>query len=276
MNLFGPKRPLAAEEWEWQLAGFRWLLEEFEGLDKHRAGILATPDGACFPDTKLTGDARAAELLLQIMTIADIADWPVRLVMDDGEPELRAVSQMHALTPETGWAMGTFQIVEDGAGGWLAEIVASRQQIGDEAELVATLAHEVAHYLLSSTERPVPGGEDCHELLTDLAAVFLGFGIFLGNGARYSRHTQGELGTQYGGWFVAGSQGYLSERALMTALAISETLAGRDPRAAAAYLKPHLAQDLKQAVRYIEKRDITADIQAIDLDEYGAPAAAGA
>lgn len=276
MNLFGPKRPLAAEEWEWQLAGFRWLLEEFEGLDKHRAGILATPDGACFPDTKLTGDARAAELLLQIMTIADIADWPVRLVMDDGEPELRAVSQMHALTPETGWAMGTFQIVEDGAGGWLAEIVASRQQIGDEAELVATLAHEVAHYLLSSTERPVPGGEDCHELLTDLAAVFLGFGIFLGNGARYSRHTQGELGTQYGGWFVAGSQGYLSERALMTALAISETLAGRDPMAATAYLKPHLAQDLKQAVRYIEKRDIIADIQAIDLDEYGAPAAAGA
>lgn len=276
MNLFGPKRPLAAEEWEWQLAGFRWLLEEFEGLDKHRAGILATPDGACFPDSKQTGDARAAELLAQIMTIADIADWPVRLVLDDGEPELRAVSQMHALTPETGWAMGTFQMVEDGAGGWLAEIVASRQQIGNEAALVATLAHEVAHYLLSSTERPVPGGEDCHELLTDLAAVFFGFGIFLGNAARFSHHTQGELGTQYGGWFVAGSQGYLCERALMTALAISETLAGRDPMAAAPYLKPHLAHDLTQATRYIAKRDIFADIWAIDLCEYGAPAVARA
>ena len=276
MNLFGPKRPLAAEEWEWQLAGFRWLLEEFEGLDKHRAGILATPDGACFPDSKQTGDARAAELLAQIMTIADIADWPVRLVLDDGEPELRAVSQMHALTPETGWAMGTFQMVEDGAGGWLAEIVASRQQIGNEAALVATLAHEVAHYLLSSTERPVPGGEDCHELLTDLAAVFFGFGIFLGNAARFSHHTQGELGTQYGGWFVAGSQGYLCERALMTALAISETLAGRDPMAAAPYLKPHLAHDLTQATRYIAKRDIFADIGAIDLCEYGAPAVARA
>ncbi|WP_137870684.1 hypothetical protein [Sphingopyxis sp. 2PD] len=276
MNLFGPKRPLAVEEWEWQLAGFRWLLEEFEGLDKHRAGILATPDGACFPDSKQTGDARAAELLAQIMTIADIADWPVRLVLDDGEPELRAVSQMHALTPETGWAMGTFQMVEDGAGGWLAEIVASRQQIGNEAALVATLAHEVVHYLLSSTERPVPGGEDCHELLTDLAAVFFGFGIFLGNAARFSHHTQGELGTQYGGWFVAGSQGYLCERALMTALAISETLAGRDPMAAAPYLKPHLAHDLTQATRYIAKRDIFADIGAIDLCEYGAPAVARA
>lgn len=270
MGLFGPKRPLSAEEWDWQLAGFRWLLEEFEGIDKHRAGLLATPDGACFPDSRLTGDARAAELLHQIMGIADIADWPVRLVMDDGEPELRAVSQMHALTPETGWALGTFQIVDDGAGGWLAEIVASRQQLGDEAGLVATLAHEVAHYLLSSSERPVPGGEDCHELLTDLAAVFLGFGIFLGNSARHSRHTQGELGTQYGGWFVAGSQGYLSERALMTALAISETLAGRDPMVAAPYLKPHLASDLKDAVRYARQRDIRADVMAVDMEAYGA------
>ncbi len=209
MSLFGPKRPLAADEWEWQLAGFRWLLEEFDGLDKHRGGILATPDGACFPDSDLSGDARAEELLRQVMAIADIADWPARLVMEDGEPELRAVSQMHAVTPETGWAMGTFQSVEDGEGGWLAEIVASRQQLGDEGALVATLAHEVSHYLLSSTKRPVPGGEDCHELLTDLAAVFLGFGIFLGNNARYGHHTQGELGTQYGGWYVSGWQGYL-------------------------------------------------------------------
>lgn len=270
MGLFGPRRPLTAAEWDWQLAAFRWLIDEFDGLDQHRMGILATPDGACFPDSKLTGDARAEELLHQIMTIADIADWPVRLVMDDGEPELRAVSQMHAVTPDTGWALGTFQAVEDGTGGWLAEIVASRQQLGDEAALVATLAHEVSHYFLSGTERPVPGGEDCHELLTDLTAVFLGFGIFLGNSARYSRHTQGELGTQYGGWFLSGSQGYLSERALMSALAISETLAGRDPMAAAPYLKPHLAADLKDAARYIARRDVLADVMAVDLADYGA------
>lgn len=271
MSLFGPKRPLSAEEWEWQLAAFRWLLDEFEGIEKHRQGILATPDGACFPDSELAGDARAEELLRQIMTVADIADWPVRLVMDDGEPELRTVSQMHAITPETGWAMGTFQVVEDGQGGWLAEIVASRRQLRDEAALVATLAHEVAHYLLTGTERPVPGGEDCHELLTDLTAVFLGFGIFLGNSARYSYHTQGELGTHYGGWYLSGSQGYLSERALMCALVISEALAGRDPMAAAPYLKPHLASDLKDAARYAAKRNLLADIMAIDLADYGAP-----
>lgn len=276
MNLFGPKRPLGAAEWEWQLAAFRWLLDEFGGIEEHRSGILATPDGDCFPDSRLAGDARAAELLAQIMGIAGIGDWPVRLVMDDGEPNFRPVSQMHAVVPETGKAMGTFQGVDDGKGGWIAEIVASRQLLGDEAALVATLAHEVAHYFLCGTNRPMPGGEDCHELLTDLTAVALGFGIFLGNNARYAYHTPGELGTQYGGWFMAGAQGYLSERALMSALAISETLAGRDPMAAAPYLKPHLASDLRDAARYAGKRDILAEIMAVDLADYGVPPRDGA
>jgi hypothetical protein len=268
VSLFGPKRPLSADEWEWQLAAFRWLLDEFGGIEEHRSGILATPDGACFPDSELTGDARAGELLGQIMTVAGIADWPVRLVMDDGEPEFRPVSQMLAVTPGTGKALGTFQPVDDGKGGWLAEIVASRQQLSDEAALVATLAHEVAHYWLCGTARAMPGGEDCHELLTDLTAVFLGFGIFLGNNARYARHQFADTGG--GQWFMAGSQGYLSERALMSALAIAETLAGRDPMAAAPYLKPHLASDLGDAARYVAKRDLMADIMAVDLADYGA------
>lgn len=269
MSLFGPKRPLGAEEWEWQLAAFRWLLDEFGGIEAHRTGILATPDGDCFPDSTLTGDARGEELLGQIMGIAGIGDWPVRLVMDDGEPNFRPVSQMHAVVPETGKAMGTFQGVDDGKGGWLAEIVASRQLLGDEAALVATLAHEVAHYFLCGTNRPMPGGEDCHELLTDLTAVALGFGIFLGNNARYARHQFADGGGQ---WFTSGAQGYLSERALMSALAIGETLAGRDPMAAVPYLKRHLAEDLRDAARYVAKRDLVADIMAINLADYGAPA----
>ena len=277
MSLFGPTRPLAADEWEWQLAAFRWLLDEFGGVEAHRTGLLATPDGACFPDGQAKGDARAAELLNQVMDIAGIADWPVRLVMDDGDAAFRPVSDTVALTSSGTSAAGTFQLVSDGSGGSIAEIVASRSQLADEAAMVATLGHEVAHYWLCGTARPIPGGEACRELLTDLTAVFLGFGIFLGNSARYGYHTTDAAGGSVGaGWYLSGWQGYLSERALMTALAISETLAGRDAMAAAPYLKPHLAQDLQLAMRYVAKRDILADIQAIDLDDYGAPAGNGA
>lgn len=267
MNLFGPRRPLSAAEWEWQLAAFRWLFDEFGGIEAHRTGILATPDGACFPDSRLTGDARARELLGQVMDIAGIADWPVRLVMVDGERRLADVSEMLALHPEGRLAAGTYRLVEDGSGGWIAEIVASRAQLADEAALVATLAHETAHYWMATSRRAVPGGPDCEELLTDLTAVHLGFGIFLGNSARYGHRQVGDAGGQ---WYVSGWQGYLSERALMTALAISETLAGRDPLVAAPYLKPHLASDLKDAARYVARRDILADIMAIDLSDYGA------
>lgn len=270
MSLFGPKRPLSADEWEWQLAGFRWLLDEFGGLDAHRVRMLATPDGDCFPDSRLSGDARASELLGQVMAIAGIGDWPARLVMVDGARAHMAVSERHAVTHSGQSAAGTFQLVEDGAGGWLAEIVASRSQLADESALVATLGHETAHYWMTGTQRAAPGGADCEELLTDLTAVALGFGIFLGNNARYGYHTKDEAGTSIGaGWYISGWQGYLSERALMSALAVSETLAGRDPMAAAPYLKPHLAADLKDAARYVARRDLVADIMAIDLSDYG-------
>lgn len=277
MSLFGPKRPLAAEEWEWQLAGFRWLLDEFGGVEAHRQRPLATPDGDCFPDSRLTGDARAGELLRQVMAIAGIGDLPARLVMVDGARAHGAVSERHALTHTGTSAAGTFQLVEDGAGGWLAEIVAARSQLDDESALVATLGHETAHYWMTGTMRVAPGGGACEELLTDLTAVALGFGIFLGNNARYGYHTKDEIGTSIGGgWYVSGWQGYLSERALMTALAISETLAGRDPMAAGPYLKRHLAEDLRDAARYVAKRDLIADIMAIDLSDYGSPAGGSA
>ena len=267
MGLFGPKRPLSDDEWNWQLAAFRWLLDEFGGVEAHRTGMLATPDGACFPDSRLSGDARARELLGQVMAIAGIGDWPVRLVMDDGERRLAQVSETLALTHEGRLAAGTFQLVDDGGGRLIAEIVASRAQLDDEAGLVATLGHETAHYWMTPSRRAAPGGADCEELLTDLTAVFLGFGIFLGNSARYGHHQSGEAGGQ---WYVSGWQGYLSERALMTALAISETLAGRDPMTAVPYLKPHLARDLRDAARYVARRDILADVMAVHLAEFGA------
>lgn len=271
MVWFGPKRPLSAEEWEWQLAGFRWLIEEFDGVEAHRQGVLATPDGACFPDSALRGDARAQELLAQVMQIAGIGEWPVRLVLVDGQASFLSVGGPAALVQAGRTAAGTFQLVADGKGGWVAEIVASRMQLEDEAALVATLGHETAHYWMTGSNRAAPGGTECEELLTDLTAVWLGFGIFLGNSARYGFHTKDDIGTSIGGgWYVSGWQGYLSERALMTALAISETLAGRDPMAAAPYLKPHLARDLADAARYVAKRDILADIMAVDMDAYGA------
>ena len=265
----GAKRPLSAAEWEWQLAAFKWL-DETVGAGEPRQPLV-TPTVDYFPASTSTGAARAAELLEQVQQGAAMApaEWPVRLIFAGDElPCHVPVAQGVALYNPGQGVAGTFQTEALEDGGWQAVITLSPVQLETEMGAIATLAHELAHYLLATVERPMPGGEDCHELLTDLTAVYLGFGIFLGNSARFGGHQFDEGGQ----WYQSGWQGYLSERALMTALAIQETLAGRDPLAACQWLKPHLAQDVKLAVRYLARRDLAADMAAIDLADYGAAA----
>lgn len=266
MGLFGPKRPLGADELEWQLAAFQWLIDEFGGFAEHHATILANPAGDYFPDSTLTGHARAEQLLDEVKAIAGIADWPTRLV---AYASPRAGGQVSAYThtvPLDDAAAGTFQLVEDGQGGWLAEICYDFGGLNDPAALVATFAHELAHYRLSQCRNSFPGGEDLHELLTDLAAVKMGFGLFLANSSRDYQARQLETG---GHSWQTKRQGYLSERALVTALVISELLAERDPADARPFLKSYLAQDLDLACKWFARRDVKHDVMSIDLADFG-------
>jgi hypothetical protein len=57
---------------------------------------------------------------------------------------------------------------------------------------------------------------------------------------------------------------------LMTALTLSEMLAGRDPHAAEPYLKTYLASDVRSAHRYAARGDLRGELDAIDLSEFGA------
>ena len=261
--LFGPKRPVDADEWEWQLAAVKWLDREYPELANAR--ILATPDGDCFPDPTTKGEARGSELFDQIKSIAGIADWPTRLIAVEAPKRPAAVNSVTAVQSGKG-ACGTFQLQKTEEGLWIGEVRYTVDQLSDELGLVATLAHEAAHFLLAFRQNPIPGGDEIEELLTDLTAVWLGFGTFLGNHARYGHHTAEAGGT----WYVSGSRGYLSERSLMTALALSEILAGREPSAAEPYLKPYLVDDLRLASRYAQKRDLRAEMDAIDLEDFGA------
>jgi len=261
--LFRPKRPVDAEEWEWLLAGFKWLEREFPELDANRR--LALPTDAFFPPLATTGAERGEGLMAQVKAIAGIADWPVRLIPVQAKRR-GPINAVTALQHGKG-AAGTFRLVRTDEGLPFAEIRYSVEQLDNASGLVATFAHEISHYLLHMRTTPFPGGDEIEELFTDLTAVWLGFGIFLGNNARYSGHVDEGGGR---GWFVSGWQGYLGERMLMTALTLSEMLAGRDPNAADAYLKSYLSSDVRMARRYASKADLRGQIEAIDLADYGA------
>lgn len=261
--IFGAKRPVDPEEWEWLLAGFKWLEREFPQLQISRTLILPTKD--YFPPVESDGAARGEEIMRQVQLLAGMAAWPIHLEGVERAPAT-PLNNVAAVQHGEG-AAGTFRLKRTADGAVCAEIRYDLDQLNNPSGLVATFAHELSHYLLHACSTPFPGGDEIEELFTDLTAVWLGFGIFLGNNARYGGHVDEGGGR---GWFVSGWQGYLSERMLMTALAMSETLACHEPMLAAPFLKDYLVSDLKMAKRYAAHRNLRQEMDAIDLADFGA------
>jgi hypothetical protein len=260
---FGPRLPIDGDEYEFQLATFKWLTGQF-GAVGETALVLPTPEH--FPLSGARDETLVREIFDLVRAKAGMADWPCELRAGASDRPIEA-GNAHLLRHEGAPApCGTFRIAE-GLGGRHAIISYNPAMARDQAALVATFAHEFGHYLMATAAGDPPGGWDLHELHTDLAAVYLGFGVFLANSARHFRQFQsaGEMG------WSARSQGYLSEGALVTATAIFQRLAGRAPMAAAPFLKDYLRTDLKRAERALAKLapDMAAAVESVDLGEYG-------
>lgn len=266
MGLFGPKLPIDSDEFEWQLACFKWMLEDFEQIERHRQTPLVTPTTDYFPDSSSTGHTRARELFDQVRSHAGLENVAFRLEAGAANRPDR-VQPGFGLRHESAPPLGTYRVEDRGHGHYEPVITYNPSSLADPARLVGTFAHELAHYVIDGAGRLPPGGADLHELATDLTAVFMGFGIFLANGAK----TFDAFNSFDSMGWSSSQSGYLSEKALVTGLAITQRLAGRDPMDSARWLKPHLASDIKKAAAYLAKRhpDIETDIMAIDLADYG-------
>ncbi len=262
LSLFGPRLPIDEDELEWQLAAFKWLAREF-GPPRDEP-VLPTRD--FFPPSVNSGEARIADLFDHVKRAAGMEDWPCGLQPGAAD---RPAHIGHGLLLRHEGApapCGTFR-VEDGAGGSVVLITYNPALADDPTALIATFAHELGHYLMSTAASDPPGGWKLHELHTDVAAVHLGFGIFLANSARSFAQFQsaGEIG------WSSRSQGYLSEAALVTALAIAQRLAGRDPLEPARHHKDYLEKDPRRRATPLARRppDMKAALEAVDLSEYG-------
>src|SRR5687767_1321962 len=211
-SLFGPRLPVDDDELEFQLATFKWLMAEF---GEFRAARLILPTPTFFPSVQRGRRTPAQRLFDDVRHAARMDDWPCELQTGDSDRPVDA-GNAHLIRHEGPNApCGTFQVAE-GPDGPYAVITYNPEMELDQQGLVATFAHELGHYLLATAQGTPPGGWDLHELHTDLAAAFLGFGIFGANSARsFAQFQSGVMS----GW-QARTQGYLSEGAHVTALVI--------------------------------------------------------
>src|SRR5688572_24208522 len=167
-----PKPFLDEARREWQFEAFAWLLRGCGGLPRFADTPLVLPLQEHFPDRDLKGHAAAAALFRRVRDHAGMADWPCVVEPRSGEaPAARDGEQR------------------------VRQIFYSPHEPRPE-KLVAHFARELARYLVESLDEPPPGGAGLHEPAVDLAAVFMGFGVFMANssaeGARWDLN-EGEL-----------------------------------------------------------------------------------
>ncbi len=259
---FGPKLPIDRDELDFQLATFKWLIVQF-GPVGDRPLVLPNPD--FFPLTLKGIEPAISELFEAVRRHAGMADWPCRLDPGDADRAFD-LGNNHFIKHGKGSApCGTFRI-EEGLAGRAGVVTYNPGMARDRAGLAATFAHEFGHYLMATAAADPPGGWGLHELHTDLAAVYMGFGVLLANNAKSFEHFMTESSA---GW-RSSVQGYLSEQALVTATCIFQRLAGREPGEAAIWLKPYLKGVLKQADCALQKQapDVATAVAAIDLGEF--------
>ena len=182
---------------------------------------------------------------------AGFSSIAIDLIPDDNPLAHRETASLAMAAPGK-HAAGTFAISGD-----RFEITYATALLEQPASLIATLAHELAHILVECAPVVPCCAEDEREFLTDLAAIYLGFGVFLANDRlRCERLDDGLMQ----GWRMMRA-GYLPETDVVYALALFLKARGREFDKACRYLKPHLVTMLRKALRDLETDPHYADIE---------------
>ena len=246
----------------WLVDAYAWAFKSF-GSDWFLHWIsLVLPNDEFFPDKLDQAEDVAQTVFDRVREHAGLHDWPCELVAQEPDVDPILAPAVAVRGTETGPA-GTFSITGR-PGEPVARITYNPAQLRQPMSLVATFAHELAHYLSCTAKAAPPGGDEFEEYATDLLAVFMGFGVFLANSA-FSFHQYADGETQ--GWAVR-HQGYLSERELTFALAIFMSLKGIDQEAVEPYLAARLLPVLKKSFRALERRSADMDgLRALLLNE---------
>jgi len=180
----------------WLYRHYRWLETNLPRRKSPGRDSVILPTKQYFPDSYTHDHASAEAVFRRVQSLMGMADWPChfaqrRAVDHEREADLArsgVLGQSRMNDPA-----GTFSVPEK------AKVVIdySASSLSDPIGLVATLAHELCHYLLATVREEPPATWKELEPLTDLSAVLEGFGVFQCNSA-----------FQFGQWTSHDRQGW--------------------------------------------------------------------
>lgn len=211
------KRRLISDDMRsWVHECFDWFDERFE---PPQFPILPTK---AFFSAPAGDDLSTARLLLDDVKRHMKFEQPVEMTPLDVLPaEYRHTYQ----TPSE--VAGTYENVDG-----VSVIRYDPEQMHQPIQFVSLIAHELMHARLSGMENEVPGGEEAHELATDLGCIIAGFGIFQLQAAD-----------------DAGWAGYLSQQSRAFSLALFLNRRGQAHESVAGFLSPRCNKLVRRAFK---------------------------
>lgn len=255
LNPFKSKPILQEDDELFQVETYRWLLTHFGGTHFYEDTQLILPTEEYFPSKVNSPDEAAQETFEQVKKYAGLEKWPCILQKQEEDPNLIVGETLLVQNVEHN-PHGTFSVNEKNE----AIITYNPKLVTSPTQMVATFAHELAHFLTSTSPEPPPGGWDNWEFATDIAATFLGFGIFQANSVFNFKQFSG-VGSH--GWQTTGG-GYLSESEHSYSLAIFLILKGILPDIVYPHCDGNIKAFLKKALKELEERPHITDLRKVE------------
>lgn len=243
-SLFRSKPVLDEGSTEWLFSAYAWALGNFGSEVFHQDTILVTPTDRHFPEKSFdTPEERVSVAFGRVREYAGMQSWPCELSVLTPGMDPAPPPDISSVMPR-----GPRSAVLIHAERRSIPIALDPGMIGKPLVLIAMFAQQLAYHLGRSIAAEVPGGEELRGPASDLLAVFMGFGLFLTNGAM----TECRGGCS-GCVTSVQKLGYLTEDEFVYALAIFCVLKDIQNAEVEPHLKKTLQSFFRKAIQEIRE-----------------------
>jgi hypothetical protein len=146
-NLFKTKQLISDEDYIFQFETFKWLLRNFGGDAFYKDTVLVLPTKEFFPEIVLCPEEAAEATFRYVKKYAGMENWPCELCAQEPDPERKIAPTVYIQGGDDS-PLGTFS----GKNAKKALITYNPAIASEPVQLVATFAHELAHYLTGTCE----------------------------------------------------------------------------------------------------------------------------
>lgn len=251
IKLFEKKPVLDEATVQWMIDCYAWSLRNLDAAIFFNETKLVFPNNDYFPGQENTPEAKSQLILEQVKKHANMERWPVSIVDENTYLESSYASNSPKLLVDGSGRGSSALLPKIDSPEKSLYIVCQPTLLQNPQALIANYAQMLANYLGYTSTEPPPGGVENWAQLTEMIAIFMGFGLMYAN-------TSGNVRVNSCGSCQGPSAeriNYLSQYDAAYALAIFARLKNIEFGEVKPYLKKTLHTFYKKALADLDNRE---------------------